>query len=153
MNSSLMLHDPAEAGLHCPNYVFVADQHQQRIVCSNMASPQSLLTQTSHDTDLYQAHLHSPSSPVLQLRNIREDLIDALVSYWKDKNTVAITDSMTQASSLTDGIFRFFETCIDAGLFDPRLDLALREWARRSTRIHALVDSDLTLSHEGHEKA
>jgi len=79
MNSSLMLHDPAEAGLHCPNYVFVADQHQQRIVCSNMASPQSLLTQTSHDTDLYQAHLHSPSSPVLQLRNIREDLIDAMV--------------------------------------------------------------------------
>ena len=79
MNSSLLLHDPAEAGLHCPNYVFVADQHQQRIVCSNMASPQSLLTQESHDTDLYQAHLHSPSSPVLQLRNIREDLIDAMV--------------------------------------------------------------------------
>ena len=72
----------------------------------------------------------------------REDLIDALVSYWKDKNTAAITDSMTQASSLADGIFRFFETCIDAALFDPRLDLALREWARRSVRIHAMVDNE-----------
>jgi AcrR family transcriptional regulator len=72
----------------------------------------------------------------------RKDLIDALVSYWKAKNTAAITDSMTQASSLADGIFRFFETCIDAALFDPRLDLALREWARRSARIHAMVDDE-----------
>ena len=72
----------------------------------------------------------------------REDLIDSLVSYWKDKNTAAITDSITEASSLADGIFRFFETCIDAALFDPRLDLAIREWARRSTAIHALVDSE-----------
>jgi len=72
----------------------------------------------------------------------REDLINSLVSYWKDKNTVAITASMAQATSLADGIFRFFETCIDAALFDPRLDLALREWARRSASIHALVASE-----------
>ena len=72
----------------------------------------------------------------------REDLISSLVSYWKDKNTVAITESMAAASSLADGIFRFFETCIDDSLFDPRLDLALREWARRSESIHALVESE-----------
>ena len=72
----------------------------------------------------------------------REDLITSLVSYWKDKNTAAITESMAQATSLADGIFRFFETCIDAALFDPRLDLALREWARRSASIHALVASE-----------
>jgi AcrR family transcriptional regulator len=74
----------------------------------------------------------------------REDLLDSLVSYWKDKNTAAITESMAQASSLANGIFRFFETCIDAALFDPRLDLALREWARRSRVIHALVDAEDT---------
>ena len=72
----------------------------------------------------------------------RADLIDSLVSYWKDKNTAAITGSMAQAVSLADGIFRFFETCIDAALFDPRLDLALREWARRSESIHRLVESE-----------
>lgn len=72
----------------------------------------------------------------------REDLINSLVSYWKDKNTAAITESMSQASSLADGIFRFFETCIDDALFDPRLDLALREWARRSPRIHELVENE-----------
>ncbi|MCP4765703.1 MAG: TetR/AcrR family transcriptional regulator [Gammaproteobacteria bacterium] len=72
----------------------------------------------------------------------REDLIDSLVSFWKDKNTAAITDSVAQASSLADGIFRFFEICIDDSQFDPRLDLALREWARRSTEIRALLDGE-----------
>jgi len=72
----------------------------------------------------------------------REDLIDSLVRYWKDKNTAAIIDSISESASLADGILRFFETCIDAALFDPRLDLAIREWARRSTEIHSLVDSE-----------
>ena len=72
----------------------------------------------------------------------REDLIDALVSYWKDKNTAAITESVNHAGDLTDGIFRFFETCIDAARFDPRLDLALREWARRSAKVRTLVDRE-----------
>jgi len=72
----------------------------------------------------------------------REDLLHSLVSFWKDKNTAAITESIAQATSLADGILRFFETCIDAARFDPRLDLALREWARRSKSIHQLVDSE-----------
>ena len=79
MNSSLMLHDPADAGIHTPNYVFVADQLQQRILCSNMMSPQSLLTQGSNEADLYQAYLNSPSTSILQLRNIKEDLVDAMM--------------------------------------------------------------------------
>lgn len=79
MNSSLMLHDPADAGIHTPNYVFVADQLQQRILCSNMVSPQFLLTQESNEADLYQAYLNGPSTSILQLRNIKEDLVDAMV--------------------------------------------------------------------------
>ena len=72
----------------------------------------------------------------------REDLINSLVSFWKDKNTAAITGSVAQAASLADGILRFFETCIDGSQFDPRLDLALREWARRSTAIRELLDGE-----------
>ena len=72
----------------------------------------------------------------------REDLIAALVSYWKDKNTAAITQSVNRAESLAEGIFNFFETCIDAAQFDPRLDLALREWARRSEDVRNLVDRE-----------
>ena len=71
----------------------------------------------------------------------RDDLIEALVAYWHDKNTSAIVESVTQASSLSNGIFRFFDTCIDSSQFDPRLDLAIREWARRSEDIRQQVDA------------
>ncbi len=70
----------------------------------------------------------------------REDLIDALVDFWHRKNTPAITTAVDRTDSLEQGIFNFFELCIDAERFDPRLDLALREWARRSARIRERVD-------------
>ena len=65
----------------------------------------------------------------------REDLVDALVAFWREKNTPGMIDSVTHASSLHQGIFDFFETTIDDNRFDPRLDLAIREWARRSPNI------------------
>lgn len=71
----------------------------------------------------------------------REDLIGTLVDYWKDRNTTAVVESVNQAKSLSEGIFSFFETCLDIERFDPRLDLAIREWARRSPKIRAEVDS------------
>lgn len=70
----------------------------------------------------------------------REDLIDALVEYWKSHNTSAIVDAVEGVESLSEGIFRFFETCLDTKLFDPRLDLAIREWARRSEDIRQRLD-------------
>jgi len=72
--------------------------------------------------------------------NNREDLIEALVAYWKDRNTDAIINAVTKAEHLSDGIFRFFETCLDTSQFDPRLDLAIREWARRSSDIRNQLD-------------
>ena len=70
----------------------------------------------------------------------RTDLIEALVDYWKEKNTPAIVDSVTHAENLSSAILGFFETCIDIELFDPRLDLAIREWARRSEKIRVALD-------------
>ena len=71
----------------------------------------------------------------------RDDLINALVDYWRDKNTHAIVDAVENAQSLGDGIFRFFGTCLDPGLFDPRLDLAIREWSRRAENIRTEMDA------------
>ena len=71
----------------------------------------------------------------------REDLIEALVVYWKDRNTNAIVNSVNTAKDLSDGIFGFFETCLNPQLFDPRLDLAVREWARRSDDIRQQLDA------------
>lgn len=70
----------------------------------------------------------------------REDLIGALVDFWQRKNTPAFTRAVRDADSLEQGIFNVFELCIDSERFDPRLDLALREWARRSPGIRARVD-------------
>ncbi len=72
----------------------------------------------------------------------RKDLLDALVEFWQDKNTPAIAAAVADARSLAGGIFRFFEICIDSASFDPRLDLAIREWSRRSPRIRALLDRE-----------
>lgn len=72
----------------------------------------------------------------------RGDLIDALVRFWQDKNTPAIRRMVEEAESLADGIFRYFETCLDANRFDSRLDLAIREWARRSKKIRELLDRE-----------
>ena len=70
----------------------------------------------------------------------RDDLITALVDYWQEKNTSAIVDSFDNITNLKQGIFQFFETCLDVKKFDPRLDLAIREWARRSSEIRDHVD-------------
>jgi AcrR family transcriptional regulator len=71
----------------------------------------------------------------------REDLIEALVDYWKNRNTNAIVDSVATVERLCDGVFQFFETCFDNQLFDPRLDLAIREWARRSAEVRQQLDA------------
>ena len=70
----------------------------------------------------------------------RDDLIESLVAYWRDKNTSVIVEAVSSATSLSDGIFNFFDTCVDSNLFDPRLDLAIREWARRSEDIRQQID-------------
>ncbi len=72
----------------------------------------------------------------------RDDLIAALVSYWQRKNTAAIVEALGRARNLEQGIFGIFETCIDTTLFDPRLDLAIREWSRREATIRELVDRE-----------
>ena len=72
----------------------------------------------------------------------REELIDALVSYWKSKNTPALINSFDNAEDFSEGILRFFETCVDSTQFDSRLDLAIREWARRSDQIRKQIDQE-----------
>jgi len=95
MNSSLILNDPAESGLLTPNFVFIADQLQQQIVCSNLTTAHFPLCHEWHDTDLYgshhqnhhqnhqrthlPAHLQDSATTVLQSGNMREDLVVAML--------------------------------------------------------------------------
>ena len=71
----------------------------------------------------------------------RQDLLDALLEHWRDTNTRAIAErAQTPAQSLTQGVLNIFECWVDETLFDPALDFAVREWARRSEPVRRVVD-------------
>lgn len=73
----------------------------------------------------------------------REDLLDGLIEVWARKNTAGVIASVTGAETLAAGILSMFDTWLDLARFDPRLDQAMRDWARRSEVVHkAVVEAD-----------
>ncbi len=71
----------------------------------------------------------------------RQDLLTALLDIWRDTNTKAIVDQSALASrTIGEGVFNIFQCWVDERLFDPRLDFAVREWARRSGPVRRVVD-------------
>lgn len=74
----------------------------------------------------------------------REDLLDNLLTHWRDTNTKAIVDSTRQpADTITQAISNVFSSWVGQGQFNTRLDFAIRDWARRSGSVRrALDDSD-----------
>lgn len=70
----------------------------------------------------------------------RDDLLSAIVEFWARKNTAAVVSAVDGVDDLTTGILALFDAWIDPAVFDPRLDLAIREWARRDKAIHKAVE-------------
>lgn len=71
----------------------------------------------------------------------RGELLAAITAFWKRKNTAAVVTAVEEARSLSDGVLRLFDAWVDPDSFDPRLDIAMREWARRSDAIRAAVEA------------
>lgn len=69
----------------------------------------------------------------------RQDLLDGLVAHWREKNTPAIEKAVAGAQDLGQGILALFDAWTDPQAFDPGLDFALRDWARRDTALEAEV--------------
>ncbi|MCP4817686.1 MAG: TetR/AcrR family transcriptional regulator [Shimia sp.] len=68
----------------------------------------------------------------------RDALLEAMVQRWELKNSgnlIARTEAY--ADSLAEAMFNLFDCWLDSDLFDAKLDLAIRNWAR--------VDSDLQM--------
>ncbi|HEX2526093.1 MAG TPA: TetR/AcrR family transcriptional regulator [Geminicoccus sp.] len=73
----------------------------------------------------------------------RRDLLDQLVGLWRDTNTRDIVEQARRPSgSITQGVLQVFECWTDEALFDPRLDFAIREWARRSPDLRRVVKEE-----------
>ncbi len=75
----------------------------------------------------------------------RDDLLEAVITEWQRRNTGVIVGALRAAQSLDDGLLALFQVWVDHDEYDPRLDQAVREWARREadllTRIQAEDDS------------
>lgn len=71
----------------------------------------------------------------------RQDLLDRLLEHWEETNTAAIVlHAERQANSIAGAILNVFECWVDDAVFDPRLDFAVREWARRSEPVRHVLD-------------
>jgi len=72
----------------------------------------------------------------------RADLLAQLLARWEERNTdVLVAHAGREASSIWLAIMNVFECWIDPALFDPQLDFAVREWARRDAGVRARVDA------------
>ena len=71
----------------------------------------------------------------------RADLLDALLGLWERQNTRAVVDAVDAALDLTSGILGLFDVWVDADRFDPALDAAMRDWARRSAKVREAVET------------
>ncbi|QPC42843.1 TetR/AcrR family transcriptional regulator [Kaustia mangrovi] len=71
----------------------------------------------------------------------RQDLLDHLLDYWLDTNTAPlIARAERPADSACRSVLSIFECWVDEALFDPKLDIAVRDWARRSQAVRKVVD-------------
>lgn len=70
----------------------------------------------------------------------RESLLEALVAEWRDQNTGAIVrQSGAYAESLAEAMLNIFDCWLDPGLFDSKLEYAVRAWALQSPEVAAEV--------------
>ena len=72
----------------------------------------------------------------------RKDLLDQLLARWEEQNTRAVLEHAARpAGNICRAVMHLFECFIDPDQFDPRLDFAVREWARRSPEVRKRVDA------------
>lgn len=65
----------------------------------------------------------------------REELLDALLAQWRDKNTGNIVQrANAYADSLAEAILNVCDCWFDTGLFDSRFEFAVRSWALQSPK-------------------
>ncbi|MEO1192989.1 MAG: TetR/AcrR family transcriptional regulator [Pseudomonadota bacterium] len=72
----------------------------------------------------------------------REALLTDLLEAWANKNTRSFVASCAlPAERVTGAVLNLFRCFVDEELYDPRLDFAVREWARRDEAVRRAVDT------------
>ncbi len=71
----------------------------------------------------------------------RQELLDMLLAHWDATNTRAIVElAEADRPTITAAVAHVFRAWVDPSMFDPRLDFAVREWARRSGPVRRVLD-------------
>ena len=71
----------------------------------------------------------------------REALMARLLEQWRDRNTGnLVARAEAYAESLQEALFNLFDAWIDPGIFDARLDRAVRNWALIDPGILAAIE-------------
>lgn len=65
----------------------------------------------------------------------REALLDQLLDTWEGKNTRAIVEAAATPGTLIDKYIALSRLWLGRSDFDPRLDVAVREWSRRDPMV------------------
>lgn len=72
----------------------------------------------------------------------RDALLETMIKRWEMKNTGnLIRQTEAYAETITEAMFNLFDCWLDTDLFDSRLDLAIRNWARNEPKLQARLDS------------
>ena len=64
-----------------------------------------------------------------------------MIRRWEDRNTGnLVARCEAYADSICEAMFNLFDCWLDDALFDARLDLAIRNWARNDAALQARLD-------------
>jgi AcrR family transcriptional regulator len=71
----------------------------------------------------------------------RRELLDALLDRWDLLNTRSIVaQAEDRAATVNEAVCNVFRCWVNPAIFSPRLDFAVREWARRSPSVRKALD-------------
>src|SRR5271154_2668193 len=71
----------------------------------------------------------------------RAELLDALLDRWDRLNTRSIVSQADEsAGTVNEAVCNVFRCWVNPDIFSPRLDFAVREWARRSASVRKALD-------------
>ena len=71
----------------------------------------------------------------------REELLDALLDRWDRLNTRSIVvQAEAPAATVNEAVCNVFRCWVNPAIFSPRLDFAVRAWARRSAHVRTALD-------------
>ena len=71
----------------------------------------------------------------------RDELLGALLDRWDQLNTCSIVaQAEAPAATVNEAVCNVFRCWVNPLIFSPRLDFAVREWARRSAPVRKALD-------------